>query len=83
VISFGSHEKAAAKPRQLKVSSSLRAGGIDPMGGNHNRRLLTVKAAVAEHRRRSAETERLLAAADVRIARREHVIERVRRELAA
>lgn len=44
---------------------------------------LRVGGLAPDHRRLIAEADRLLAAADVQIARRERVIERVRRELAA
>jgi len=63
--------------RGLKVRAGVRVGGIDP-GGNHNRRPLSLTQA---HRRRVEEAGRLLARADVEIARRERVIERARREL--
>ena len=71
---------APTKPRVqggIKVRTGIRIGGTDP-GGNHNRRALALARA---HRKRIAEADRLLAAADVQIARRERVIERVRREL--
>ena len=54
-----------------------------PQSGINVKTGLRVGGLAPDHRRLIAESDRLLAAADVQIARRERVIERVRRELAA
>lgn len=65
----------------LRVTSGLKAGGI--YVNNHARRAAkaTPGRLALEHRKRIAAADRLLAAEDVRIERRERLIERVRAEL--
>lgn len=85
---FRKSGKSGRRPRTaagLKLSSGLKSGGLDP---NHSRRPLAlsltarVTAAVAARAASRRESDRAFAAADVRFARREHVIERVRQDLA-